>query len=110
MNTLAQFSLEDAQKIAEESDYAFAASETDCNHINWGDAAAFVLEGYKACLAELTRWNDPNDIPDNDTPVIICTSPGIYYIAAYDKHLNNWFTGNGSFNRHEIIGWREIQE
>ena len=110
MKTLAQFSLEDAQKIAEESDYAFAASETDCNPINWGDAAAFVLEGYKACLAELTRWNDPNDIPDNDTPVIICTSPGIYYIAAYDKQFDYWFTGNGSFYRHEIIGWREIQE
>lgn len=60
--------------------------------------------------AELTRWNEPNDIPDNDTPVIICTSPGIYYIAAYDKQFNYWFTGNGSFYRHEIIGWREIHE
>lgn len=61
-------------------------------------------------LGELTRWRDPNDIPDNDTPVIICTSPGIYYIAAYDKQFNYWFTGNGSFYQHEIIGWREIHE
>ena len=58
----------------------------------------------------LTRWNDPNIIPDDNKPVIICTSPGIYYIAAYDKQFNYWFTGNGSFYRHELIGWREIHE
>lgn len=68
------------------------------------------IAGSKAKYEELTRWHDPNDIPDNDTPVIICTSPGIYYIAAYDKQFNYWFTGNGSFYRHEILGWREIHE
>lgn len=59
---------------------------------------------------ELTHWHDPNITPDDNKPVIICTSPGIYYIAAYDKQFNYWFTGNGSFYRHEIIGWREIHE
>lgn len=68
------------------------------------------ISGAEHVHEELTRWHDPNDIPDNDTPVIICTSPGIYYIAAYDKQFNYWFTGNGSFYQHEIIGWREIHE
>ena len=68
------------------------------------------ISGAEAEHELLTRWNDPNIIPDDNKPVIICTSPGIYYIAAYDKQFNYWFTGNGSFYRHEIIGWREIHE
>lgn len=59
-------------------------------------------------IARLTKWHDPNITPDDNKPVIICTSPGIYYIAAYDKQFGYWFTGNGSFYQHEIIGWREI--
>ena len=59
-------------------------------------------------IARLTKWHDPNITPDDNKPVIICTSPGIYYIAAYDKQFDYLFTGNGSFYRHEIIGWREI--
>lgn len=74
------------------------------------DVRAAHISGAEAEHDLLTRWHDPNDIPDNDTPVIICTSPGIYYIAAYDKQFDYWFTGNGSFYRHEIIGWREIHE
>ncbi len=69
-----------------------------------------MIDAYIAAYEELTRWNGQNTIPDDDKPVIICTSPGIYYIAAYDKQFNYWFTGNGSFYRHEIIGWREIHE
>ena len=68
------------------------------------------IAGAKAQYEELTRWHDPNITPDDNKPVIICTSPGIYYIAAYDKQFNYWFTGNGSFYRHEILGWREIHE
>lgn len=66
------------------------------------------ISGAEAEHDLLTRWHDPNITPDNNKPVIICTSPGIYYIAAYDKQFNYWFTGNGSFYQHEIIGWREI--
>lgn len=73
------------------------------------DAAfAAYCQGAEDEHKELTRWHDPNITPDDNKPVIICTSPGIYYIAAYDKQFNYWFTGNGSFYRHEIIGWREI--
>ena len=67
-----------------------------------------MIDAYIAAYEELTRWNAPNTIPDDNKPVIICTSPGIYYIAAYDKQFNYWFTGDGSFYQHEIIGWREI--
>ena len=67
-----------------------------------------MIDAYMAAYEELTRWNASNTIPDDDKPVIICTSPGIYYIAAYDKQFGYWFTGNGSFYQHEIIGWREI--
>lgn len=74
------------------------------------DLARAYASGAKEERAELTRWHDPNITPDDNKPVIICTSPGIYYIAAYDKQFNYWFTGNGSFYRHEIIGWREIHE
>jgi hypothetical protein len=73
-------------------------------------ALEWLIQFGKSERAELTRWHDPNITPDNNKPVIICTSPGIYYIAAYDKQFNYWFTGNGSFYRHEIIGWREIHE
>jgi hypothetical protein len=75
------------------------------------DAAfAAYCQGAEDEHKELTRWHDPNITPDDNKPVIICTSPGIYYIAAYDKQFNYWFTGNGSFYRHEILGWREIHE
>ena len=111
MKTLAQFSLEDAQKIAEESDYAFAASETDCNPINWGDAAAFVLEGHKACLAELTRWHDPKEIvPNHKWAVLVKLTPSIYDVASYSTELERWIFVNYSLDREEIIGWREIHE
>lgn len=36
-----------AEKLAKETDYACEATHTDINPINWGDAAAFFLEGYK---------------------------------------------------------------
>lgn len=68
------------------------------------------IAGAQAEHELMTRWHDPNITPDDNKPVIICTSPGIYYIAAYDKQFNYWFTGNGSFYRHEILGWREIHE
>lgn len=75
------------------------------------DAAfAAYCQGAEDEHKELTHWHDPNITPDDNKPVIICTSPGIYYIAAYDKQFDYWFTGNGSFYRHEIIGWREIHE
>lgn len=66
------------------------------------------IAGAKAQYEEMTRWHDPSILPDDNKPVIIRTSPGIYYIAAYDKQFDYWFTGNGSFYQHEIIGWREI--
>ena len=66
------------------------------------------LSGAEHVYEELTRWHDPNTIPDDNKPVIICTSPEIYFIAAYDKQFGYWFTGNGSFYPHEITGWREI--
>ena len=59
---------------------------------------------------ELTRWRDTDVIPDDHTPVLICTSPGIYFIAVYDKQCDYWFTGNGPLYRYEIIGWRPIHE
>ena len=70
----------------------------------------WLIQFGKSERAELTRWHDPNITPDDNKPVIICTSPGIYYIAAYDKQFNYWFAGSGSFYRHEILGWREIHE
>lgn len=92
-------------KTIEERARQYAAEHPGCQNTEWG-----YIAGAQCEHELLTRWHDPNDIPDNDTPVIICTSPGIYYIAAYDKQFNYWFTGNGSFYRHEIIGWREIHE
>ena len=47
----------------------------------------WLIQFGKSERAELTRWHDPNITPDDNKPVIICTSPGIYYIAAYDKQL-----------------------
>lgn len=116
MKTLAQFSLEDAQKIAEESDYAFAASETDCNPINWGDAAAFVLEGYKACLAELTRWHDPKEeLPEERRDVEVKTDKGKVSVCNMDlDELGHRFWNVSRTNYMipdaNIIGWREIHE
>ena len=39
--------LDEADKLARETDYADAATHQDDNPINWGDAAAFFLEGYE---------------------------------------------------------------
>jgi hypothetical protein len=39
--------LDKADILARETDYADAATHQDDNPINWGDAAAFFLEGYE---------------------------------------------------------------
>ena len=39
--------LDKATDLARETDYADAATHTDVNPINWGDAGAFFLEGYE---------------------------------------------------------------
>ena len=107
MKTPEQLSLEDAQKIAEESDYAFAASETDCNPINWGDAAAFVLEGYKACFAELTRWNDPKEVlPEPNKDVLVKCSSGQIQTDFYAPELGGFFIEDSTYAK--VIGWREM--
>lgn len=107
MKTPEQLSLEDAQKIAEESDYAFAASETDCNPINWGDAAAFVLEGYKACFAELTRWNDPKEVlPEPNKDVLVKCSSGQIQTDFYAPELGGFFIEHSTYAK--VIGWREM--
>jgi len=39
--------LDKATDLARETGYADAATHTDVNPINWGDAGAFFLEGYE---------------------------------------------------------------
>lgn len=69
------------------------------------------IAGAKSQHAELTRWHDPKEeLPLPGQPVIICTSPKIYFMAAYDVEFGDWFTGSCAFDRCEIIGWREIHE
>lgn len=47
--------LDEADKLARETDYADAATHQDDNPINWGDAAAFFLEGYEHSR-KLNQW------------------------------------------------------
>jgi hypothetical protein len=114
MKTPEQLSLEDAQKIAEESDYAFAAAGTDDNPINWGDAAAFVLEGYKACFAELTRWNNPySKIEPSQNVIVKYAAIGRLdtpYYTIGSRHNGVWDCENtlATWAGFEIVGWREI--
>ena len=69
------------------------------------------IAGAKSQHAELTRWHDPKqELPSPGQPVIICTSPKIYFLASYDAEFGDWFTGDSAFGRCEIIGWREIHE
>ena len=39
-----------AESMAQNCDYAFMATHTDENPINWPDATAFYLEGYERAL------------------------------------------------------------
>lgn len=76
------------------------------------DAAfAAYCQGAEDERKELTRWHGPKEeLPSPGQPVIICTSPKIYFLASYDAEFGNWFTGDSVFSRCEIIGWREIHE
>jgi hypothetical protein len=50
--------IDQAEKAAKQTDYAFAAAGTKENPINWGDASAFYLEGWHAAMmqaAEICR-------------------------------------------------------
>lgn len=47
MNTLPEMSLEEAEKLWQQTEYAFEAVEIPGNEINSADAAAFFLEGYE---------------------------------------------------------------
>ena len=40
--------LDEADVLVKQTDYAIEAAHTDINPINWGDAAAFYIEGFKA--------------------------------------------------------------
>lgn len=72
---------------------------------------ALFIAGAESERAELTRWHDPKEeLPSPGQPVIICTSPKIYFLATYDAEFGDWFTGDSAFGRFEIIGWREIHE
>lgn len=46
--------LDEAEKLAMETDYAVFAVETDDNKINIADAGAFFLEGYEYAKKEMT--------------------------------------------------------
>lgn len=75
------------------------------------DALEWLIQFGKSEHAELTRWHDPKEeMPSPGQPVIICTSPKIYFLASYDVEFGDWFTGDAVFSRCEIIGWREIHE
>ena len=45
--SLADMTLEEAEALAKQTDYAFELSDCDgLNPVNWADASAFFLEGY----------------------------------------------------------------
>ena len=46
MRKLPEMTLEEAEKLSQETDYACFAVEEDGNEINDADAAMFFLEGY----------------------------------------------------------------
>ena len=76
------------------------------------DVRAAYLKGAQDERDEITRWNDPKDeLPYPQQPVIVCTSPKIYFIATYDTEFGCWFTEDGgACGRCEIMGWRKIHE
>ncbi|WP_418409268.1 hypothetical protein [Alistipes sp.] len=75
------------------------------------DVRTAYIDGAEAEHELLTRWHDPKEeLPSPGQPVIICTSPRIYFLASYDVEFGDWFAGDAVFSRCEIIGWREIHE
>ena len=59
--TAERMTLDLAEKLAKQTDYACEATHTDINPINWGDAAAFFLEGYEYA----TQKHIPTDERDS---------------------------------------------
>jgi hypothetical protein len=59
--------LDEAEKLARNTDYAVFASEQDPNPINFGDAAAFFLEGYEYAKKQgvFSEWRKHHGAGDN---------------------------------------------
>jgi hypothetical protein len=87
--------LAEADKLARETDYALAATHQDTNQINWRDAAAFFIEGYKHAQKEIVeKLQDPHAVRINMLRGTIATP----------KELNN---GRQRRRRHTITGPRQ---
>ena len=53
-NSLPDLTLDEADILAKETDYACYACE-DTEEINWGDAAAFFIEGYHHAIRKFRQ-------------------------------------------------------
>ena len=53
--------LDEADKLVQQTDYIIEATHQDINPINLGDAAAFFIEGYEYCRSRMTCSEKPNN-------------------------------------------------
>lgn len=103
--------METIEERAQEYAHQYRRDAHDLKGERADAAFAAYCQGAEDEHKELTRWHDPKEeLPSPGQPVIICTSPKIYFLASYDAEFGDWFTGDSAFSRCEIIGWREIHE
>lgn len=103
--------METIEERAQEYAHQYRRDAHDLKGERADAAFAAYCQGAEDEHKELTRWLDPKEeLPLPGQPVIICTSPKIYFMASYDVEFGDWFTGSCAFDRCEIIGWRPIHE
>lgn len=113
-----EYSIEDFERLAMETDYAVFANEDACK-INEADAGAFYKEGYihgyKSCLSQLqhaNRWRKMSEeLPEENTYFLIRNSNASYsYVARYYKERKRFVDTRGfSIYYSNYLEWKPIE-
>lgn len=76
------------------------------------DERAAFIAGAESEHKELTKWNSPDNPPDNAREVLIKVVMG-YSVARYRDESSlekGWYVEGNLYTESLVIGWREIHE
>lgn len=87
----------------------------DCSE--WTDVEDYARNGYRQGATdeheELTRWNSPDNPPENDTPVLlkaIWKAGSLIYYRVGRYRCGEYINDSCPSHNIDVIGWREIHE
>ena len=84
-----------------------------CYGCQLGQVKEAFIAGAKSEHDELTRWNSPDNHPENDTPVLlksIWKEGGLIYYRVGRYRDGKYINDSCPSHNIDVIGWRKIHE